>query len=282
MKSEKPQFTLFDAAAHRPHAGVKSDIRTQAQRYYGSVRVRMSALTPLNPYALQAAGWQVPAAPPPTAEPARTQQNRKADLALQQQLFGTYYVETTNAVSPEIVLAKDGRFSYKFQYMNVDQFSAGTWKVSNQKVIFRSRANTPPVPYTLRARATVDQSSSAADVTVQVMHENQQIQQVYVTLIGEKPVRVKGAIERGPWSAPLVGPLKHIVLFHPDINERRPFVYDVTDETRTFIFDTTKHEPRFEEFNYTMALRGGRLVWTGDDREIIYKKVVLGKGPFRQ
>ncbi len=227
--------------------------------------------------ALHAGGWKVAAATAAAGKPALAPTKGKADLALQGRLVGHYYLESMREVGSEIVLTKDGRFSYALAYGSDDQFATGTWRVLNKQVVFRSQADALPAPYTLSAPVAADKPRDDAEVSVLVQYKDRKIPGMFVTLVGEQPALAHGVTEEAAWSAPLAGPLKHVVLYHPELNGGRAYVHNVADGTRSFTFEATAPQPRMEDFNLAMAVRDGQLIWARDGRDLVYKKADKAK-----
>ena len=75
----------------------------------------------------------------------------------------------------------------------------------------------------------------------------------------------------------LQGPIRQIVLFHPEINHGRAFVYTLPDTevaagVKNFVFALRLPKTNGIEFNNEMRIEDGDLVWKRDDQDFRYRK----------
>lgn len=221
---------------------------------------------------LGALGWKIAAEKKTAADADDALPSSPTDLALQKKLPGHYYMENGGEVGSEITLGEDGRFRHDVAYGNVDQYAAGQWRVLKQRVVFRAQAGAAPTVYALRAAATSEKSPANGDVTVEALLREKNVRDMYVTLIGERPLRIDGKTDKKGWSAPLAGPVRYIVLYHPELNGGRAFVHTVVGGARHFRFDVKEAQAQGQGFNVDMGVRDGKLVWDKDGRERLYSK----------
>lgn len=222
---------------------------------------------------LRAAGWR-PAQVLQQAQTRNTPATRKpADIALQKKLVGHYYLEDVREVGSEIILRKDGRFSYFLAYGATDEFAQGTWQVVEGAVVFQSDPPSKKDQFRLREIA----ASKDAQVSVKVGNGKQIFPGIKVMLLGDRGIKSMGTTTESGAMFTFPGPVRQVVLYHPGANNGRAYVYEVPArdglaDVRNFAFEVRAPRSTSQEFDVKMEVRNGRLGWRRGNRELLYTR----------
>lgn len=229
--------------------------------------------------ALQGVGFTTPSAsrkvsaPPPLTAAERLAMRR---------LAGNYYLQDAREVGSELRLTADGHFSFMLAYGAVDQAARGQWWIKNSELRFQTPEVVESADWLPYRRITPPQAEGnlkANEIRVRVGYRNRVVNDVNVTVFGCKaPERESGITSEGLWSGVVNGPLCQIVLRHPNIQQGRPYVYEVSSEegganVRDFIFEVEPGKQDTNQgFNVRMRHQGKALLWANEGRIWRYEK----------
>ncbi|MBI3729937.1 MAG: SEL1-like repeat protein [Burkholderiales bacterium] len=224
---------------------------------------------------LETVGWRAPPAHTTAALAPLTKVVTGSDLALQKKLPGHYYLKGVTEVGSEIVLRADGRFNYSLAYGAADQMARGRWQVNHGQLVFRSDpAELPGAPLT-PSLPTPTAVAQFGQLSIQVRARERNVAKVELTVLGDAPVLLRGRTDNTGWHTAHVGPVRQIVFYHPELNRGRPYVYEVPSGSigeNNFSFDLAAQPSVFSDFNLSMTVRDGALLWARDGREFTYEK----------
>lgn len=225
------------------------------------------------------AGWPVSAAPQAPKEAGSAAQ-RAADRKLQAALPGDYEL-SGREVAGGIRLRRDGTFEYGFIYGGVDEQLRGQWRVVDGKLhLANAPAKGATMTYAL-AEADVE-PPPPGQLGVNVYFRDRPVPRMQVTALGDAPAFQYGSSgpgdrpngRPGTWQAPWTGPVRHIVLAHAEIDNGRPYVYDVPPamaQRTHFVFLMPDTLP-LATFNQTLIIKGDTLVWPRDDGNFPFER----------
>jgi ankyrin repeat protein len=216
---------------------------------------------------LLASGWQPPL-------PAQGAAARTADAALRKSLPGKYAFSDMgklNEAVSSILLRENGTFVYRLQFGEDREASEGRWEVRDGKVAFTS-----PLA-DVRKFLLAPSQGKAPDGTVvlTVQGDPRLMARIDMVLLGDAPVEVVGRWEGDSWSAPLAGPLRHIVLTDRDNPRGQPVVFAVPAAQapqRMFRLDLNPAPGSPMALNLEMAVEKGALVWRRTEMTMTYEK----------
>lgn len=220
---------------------------------------------------LAKAGWKRAA---PVEKPA-PQKDKAADLALQANVAGRYYLAGAREMGGELLVRPDGRFKYSLSQGAVIAYAEGSWKVWNQQVVFRSeRAPGREASMHLSSEALAINVPSG-QVLVDLRYQGESIPDLKVMLLGEAPSRAEGHTGEQGWLAAFSGPVRRIGVSHPDINGGKWLLHDVAaaDAGRNaFLLDFQPGAPAPRDFNYTFEALEGSLLMKGPEGRMEFQK----------
>ena len=223
---------------------------------------------------LARAGWQTPARPV-VADEAEPQEDKAADLALQGQLPGHYYLKGVREVGAEILLRPDGTFEYSMAYGAVDEFAQGSWTVWNRQVVFRSET-APVQEASMRPSADAPAVTlPAGQVLVNLLYQGKSIPGFRVAVLGDAPLKTEGRTGDQGWRTAFSGPVRQIAVSHPEMNGRKWMTYAVppADAQRgSYQLDFQPPSTASADFNFTLDVQDGTLVLERHGREMQFEK----------
>ena len=225
----------------------------------------------------------VPLPPPPQSPAARPTPPTARDLAARKRLAGHYYLEGVREVGSELLLRPDGRFEYMLTYGATDEQARGRWQVLGNEVVLRSDKPARPAqwqPYRLRAAEPSGRggpADPAAPVSGVVRYQGHPANRVTVTTVGCDAPQIDRAQtqEDGRWQAD-VRSVCHIVLFHPSVNDGRPYVHTVAAagpdaQRRHFTVDITPIDPNESgELNVELTIDKNQLLMSRNGHPMRY------------
>ncbi|WBS02521.1 hypothetical protein OU994_30495 [Pseudoduganella sp. SL102] len=232
---------------------------------------------------LRDAGWTMPVLPQASPE-TRSAAQRAADKKLQAALPGDYEL-SGREIAGGIRLRRDGTFEYGLVYGGVDEQLRGRWRVSGGKLhLANAPVNGKAMTYTL---ADTDAEAATApppqgQLAVDVHFHDRAVPLMQVTALGDAPAfqygftgaRKTRSADRNSWRADWTGPVRHIVLAHAEIDNGRPYVFDVppamAQRTR-FVFRMPDAIPN-ATFDQALIIKGDTLVWPRDDGNFPFKR----------
>lgn len=213
---------------------------------------------------LAAGGWQVPPAAV-VAVPAH--KDKAADLALQQRLPGRYAMGRETEVASQIVLRADGRFSYQMVYGADEQAAQGRWSVLDGELLLQGEGASPDAPFALLPPRPGDATTGPARIIVE--YRNEAVPDIALVALGDAPAFAQG-VSGEPWQVPFAGPLRHLVLFHPETGFTA-----VKLPARQGLLRFALYPPRSgrRDFHAVIGIEDGKLAWDRDGQMLSYDKV---------
>jgi ankyrin repeat protein len=217
---------------------------------------------------LRGAGWPAPAAA--DLADKRTPARRAADLALAKKLPGDYD-GSGHELATGIRLQRDGTFLYMLTYGAMDEEQQGRWTVKDGRLYLTS------VPVATKTLYTPFEEAKAAQpgkLAVAVYFRDRPIPGLRIAALGDEPAQAMGLSAETGWDADWTGPVRQIVIAHDELDDGRPFVFDVPQEKANatrFAFRLPDNVPG-RTFEAQLSIRGTSLVWSREEGEFVYKR----------
>ncbi|MGK5026624.1 hypothetical protein [Janthinobacterium sp. RB2R34] len=221
---------------------------------------------------LKAAGWPIPAVAAPAVDPgatALTPAQKAADLALQKRLPGRYGLKRKIEVASQIVLRADGRFSYELLYGATEEAAQGRWSVRGGELVLQGDAASRAAPFVLQAPRGGDAVDGPASVIVE--YRDEPVAGIALLALGDAPQLARGVSSEQPWPVPFAGPLRHLVLSHPETG--RATIALAKRRGGLLRFLVYPPPAGLRDFHAVIGIEEGRLLWDRDGQLIRYDKV---------
>jgi len=218
---------------------------------------------------LQGAGWPAPAA---GTTDKRTASQRAADLALAKKLPGDYD-GSGRELATWIRLQRDGTFLYMLTYGAVDEEQQGRWTVKDGRLHLSSVPAANKALYT-PFKETKGEPSPSGKLTVAVYFRDRPVPGLRIAALGDEPAQSKGVTTEEGWQAHWTGPVRQLVIAHEELDDGRPFVFDVPPEQANatrFAFRLPDSVPG-RTFEAQLSIQGTSLVWPREEGEFVYKR----------
>ena len=214
---------------------------------------------------LAAGGWRVP---PAQVAAAPAHKDKAADLALQQRLPGRYTMGRRTEVASQIVLRADGRFTYQMVYGADEQAAQGRWSVQDGELLLQGDGKSPDAPFALLPPRPGDATTGPARIIVE--YRNEAVPDIGLAALGDAPAFAKGVSGTQPWQVPFAGPLRHLVLSHPETG----FVA-VKLPARQGLLRFALYPPHsgMRDFHAVIGIEDDTLAWDRDGQMLSYDKV---------
>lgn len=221
---------------------------------------------------LKAAGWRVPAAAAAPVDPgatALTPAEKAADLALQKRLPGRYGLTRKIEVASQIVLRADGRFSYQLLYGADEEAAQGRWSVRRGELVLQGDAASRAAPFVLQPPRRGDAVDGPASIVVE--YRDEPVAGINLLALGDAPQLANGVSGEQPWPVPFAGPLRHLVLSHPETG--RATVALAKRRGGLLRFLVYPAPAGLRDFQAVIGIEEGKLLWDRDGQLIKYDKL---------
>lgn len=221
---------------------------------------------------LKAAGWRVPHAAALPADPgatALTPAEKAADLALQKRLPGRYGLKRKIEVASQIVLRADGRFSYELLYGASEEAAQGRWSVRGGELVLQGDAASRAAHFVLQPARRGDAVDGPASVIVE--YRDEAVAGIALLALGDAPQLARGVSGEQPWPVPFAGPLRHLVLSHPETG--RATIALAKHRGGLLRFMVYPPPAGLRDFHAVIGIEDGKLLWDRDGQLIRYDKV---------
>lgn len=218
---------------------------------------------------LRGAGWPAPAT---ETTDKRTAAQRAADLALTKKLPGDYD-GSVHELATGIRLQRDGTFLYMLTYGATDEEQQGRWTVKDGRLHLISVPATTKNLYTPFEEKNPE-ASRPGELTVTVYIKDRAVPGLRIAALGDEPAQSAGVTTEAGWQAGWTGPVRQIVIAHDELDDGRPFVFDVPPEqahATRFAFRLPDSVPG-RTFEAQLPIQGTSLVWPREEGEFVYKR----------
>jgi len=218
---------------------------------------------------LRGAGWTAPAT---GTTDKRTAAQRAADLALTKKLPGDYD-GSGHELATGIRLQRDGTFLYMLTYGATDEEQQGRWTVKDGRLHLISVPATTKNLYTPFEEKNPE-ASRPGELTVTVYIKDRAVPGLRIAALGDEPAQSAGVTTEAGWQAGWTGPVRQIVIAHDELDDGRPFVFDVPPEQANaarFAFRLPDSVPG-RTFEAQLSIQGTSLVWPREEGEFVYKR----------
>lgn len=219
---------------------------------------------------LRGAGWPAPAAA--DLADKRTASQRAADLALAKKLPGDYD-GSGRELATGIRLQRDGTFLYMLTYGAVDEEQQGRWTVKDARLHLTSVPAATKTLYTPFEEKNPG-ASRPGELTVTVYFRDRAVPGLRIAALGDEPAQSTGVTTEAGWQAKWTGPVRQIVIAHDELDDGRPFVFDVPQEKANatrFAFRLPDSVPG-RTFEAQLSIQGTSLVWPREEGDFVYKR----------
>jgi hypothetical protein len=225
---------------------------------------------------LRGAGWPAPTA---GTTDKRTASQRAADLALAKKLPGDYD-GSGHELATWIRLRQDGTFLYMLTYGAVDEEQQGRWTVKDGRLHLTSVPTATKAPYTPFEEKNPD-TARPGELTVTVYFRDRPVPGLRIAALGDAPAQSTGVTTDAGWQADWTGPVRQIVIAHEELDDGRPFVFDVPQEkanSARFAFRLPENMAG-RTFAAQLSIQGTSLVWPREEGEFVYKRTTRKANP---
>lgn len=214
---------------------------------------------------LAAGGWRVP---PAEVAAAPAHKDKAADLALQRRLPGRYALGHRAEVASHIVLRADGRFSYRMLYGADEQAAQGRWSVLDGELLLQGDGASPDASFALLPPRSGDATTGPARIIVE--YRGEAVPDIALAALGDAPAFANGISGTQPWQVPIAGPLRHLVLSHPETG-----FTTVKLPARQGLLRFALYPPRpgMRDFHAVIGIEDGKLAWDRDGQMLLYDKL---------